>query len=174
MPDMIPSDNLYREIIDHSAEGIVVYDKALRCVMWNKRMEEITGIASSEVVGRDSLQAFPFLHGREDTIRKFMHDVLGGKIATVPDEEIVIPQTGTRFWVAGIVAPHRDTAGNIIGMVAFYRDITARKLADDALRESEARYRRMLETAYEAVWTADTNNVVTYASPRMAEMLERS
>ncbi|MGB9150017.1 MAG: PAS domain S-box protein, partial [Burkholderiales bacterium] len=42
------------------------------------------------------------------------------------------------------------------------------------LRESEARYRRMLETAYEAVWTADTNNVVTYASPRMAEMLERS
>jgi PAS domain S-box-containing protein len=171
MPDTIPSDNLYREIIDHSVEGIVVYDKALRCVLWNKRMEQITGVAACDVIGRDQLDAFPFLRAREEAIRKLMQHVLSGHIANVPDEEITITQSGNRFWVAGIVAPHRDTAGNIIGMVAFYRDITSRKLAEDALRESDARYRRMLETAYEAVWTADTKNIVTYASARMAEML---
>jgi PAS domain S-box-containing protein len=100
-----------------------------------------------------------------------MQYVFKGGIATVPDEEILFPQSGNRFWISGIVAPHRDTAGNIIGMVAFYRDVTSRKLADNALRESEGRYRRMLETAYEAVWTADTKNIISYASPRMAEML---
>ncbi|MEY4729670.1 MAG: hypothetical protein RL020_828, partial [Pseudomonadota bacterium] len=171
MPDMIPSDNLYREIINHSAEGIVVYDKALRCVFWNKRMEEISGIAAGDVIGRDQFEAFPFLRPREEAIRKLMQYVLKGGIATVPDEEIQFPQSGNRFWISGIVAPHRDTAGNIIGMVAFYRDVTSRKLADNALRESEGRYRRMLETAYEAVWTADTKNIISYASPRMAEML---
>jgi PAS domain S-box-containing protein len=171
MPDIIPSDNLYREIIDHSAEGIVVYDKTLRCVLWNKRMEEISGVAARDVVGRDQFETFPFLRAREEAIRKLMQYVFKGNIATVPDEEIMFPQSGNHIWISGIVAPHRDTAGNIIGMVAFYRDITARKLADNALRESETRYRRMLETAYEAVWTADTKNTVTYASPRMAELL---
>ncbi|MGB8337726.1 MAG: PAS domain S-box protein [Burkholderiales bacterium] len=171
MPDMIPSNNLYREIIDHSAEGIVVYDNTLRCVLWNKRMEEITGVASCDVIGRDSLEVFPFLPAREESIRKLMQRVLGGEIVNVPDEEILIPQSGKRVWVAGIVAPHRDTAGNIIGMVALYRDITSRKLAGNALRESEARYQRTLETAYEGVWTADTKNIVGYANARMAEMI---
>jgi PAS domain S-box-containing protein len=111
------------------------------------------------------------LRAREEVIRKLMQYVFKGGIATVPDEEILFPQSGNRFWISGIVAPHRDTAGNIIGMVAFYRDISSRKLADNALLESENRYRRMLETAYEAVWTADTKNIISYASPRMAEML---
>jgi PAS domain S-box-containing protein len=170
MPDIIPFDNLYREIIDHSAEGIVVYDKALRCVLWNQRMAEITGVAARDVINRDQLEVFPFLRTREEAIKRLMQRVLNGETATVPDEEIHIPQTGKRFWVSGIVAPHRDKQGNIIGMVALYRDITDRKHSENALRESEARYRRMLETAYEAVWTADTKNIVSYANARMTEM----
>lgn len=171
MPNAIPFDNLYREIIDNSAEGIVVYDKSLRCVLWNQRMAEITGVEARHVVGRNQFEVFPFLREREEAIKRLMERVFGGETATVPDEEIHIPQSGKRFWVSGIVAPHRDSHGKIIGMVALYRDIGERKLAENALRESEARYRRMLETAYEAVWTADTKNIVGFANARMAELL---
>jgi PAS domain S-box-containing protein len=50
-------------------------------------------------------------------------------------------------------------------------DITLRKQAAEALRVSEARYRRIVETAQEGIWTTDVQGATTYANGKMAEML---
>ncbi len=171
MPDQITTDNLYREIIDHSAEGIVVYDSQFRYVMWNPRMAEITGVAAQDVIGRFPFDVFPFLRERKTTIQQLTTRVLNGETVNFPDEENTVPQTGKHFWISGILAPYRDNTGSVIGIVGLYRDVTEQRAAGEALRQSEARYRRMLETAYEGIWVADKMNIVTYANPRMAEML---
>jgi PAS domain S-box-containing protein len=54
---------------------------------------------------------------------------------------------------------------------AFIRDITERKRAELALRESEEKYRRIVDTANEGVWTMDEQFVTTFVNPRTAEML---
>ncbi len=170
MPDMIPSDNLSRDIIDHSTEGIVVYDLNLRCLAWNKSMEQMTRLPASYVVGRDMLEAFPFLQNRPEGVRNLKRLIAKGETATVPDQEILIPQNQHRFWISGIVAPHRDAAGNIIGMLAFYRDVTARKMANEAIQATENRFLSMLNTANEAICTVDPKNIINFANQRMAEL----
>ncbi|MEB3232989.1 MAG: PAS domain S-box protein, partial [Leptolyngbyaceae bacterium] len=50
-------------------------------------------------------------------------------------------------------------------------DITARKIAEDSLKASEARYRRMLDTAGEGVWVLDAASQTTYVNNRLAQML---
>ena len=56
-------------------------------------------------------------------------------------------------------------------VIAISKDITERKHADEALQESEARYRRIIETATEGIWQIDADSKTTFANQHMAEML---
>jgi PAS domain-containing protein len=58
-----------------------------------------------------------------------------------------------------------------MGHTGSNQEITERKLAEEKLRESEARYRRMYDTAREGIWGVDADYRIQYANPQMAEML---
>src|SRR4029077_18518748 len=91
------------------------------------------------------------------------------------------PALNTRLELEGL---HRDghefpielsisatASGNRHVFSAFVRDITERRRAQEALHASEARYRQMVETAFEGVWVIDDNNKTTFVNHRMADML---
>src|ERR1035437_903635 len=50
-------------------------------------------------------------------------------------------------------------------------DIAERRRTEEALRQSEERYRRIVETTHEGVWMADLNGVTTFVNPQMSRML---
>src|SRR5260370_1722663 len=68
-------------------------------------------------------------------------------------------------------SPLTDANGTLIASAAIHRDISSIKRAAEALRASEERYRRIVETAYEGIWVIDAQNLTTFVNPRMAEML---
>ena len=58
-----------------------------------------------------------------------------------------------------------------IYLQATVRDITENKRVEIALRESEKKYRQIVEIAQEGIWNIDSDSLTTYVNPRMAEML---
>src|SRR5437762_6821542 len=71
------SNQFATEIIENAGEGIVVYDRELRYVLWNRFMEELTGLAAEEVVGKKAAEVFP--HIREQHVDSLLERALAGE-----------------------------------------------------------------------------------------------
>ena len=86
------------------------------------------------------------------------------------DFRAVLPDGRVRWLHArgDVVATSAGTPARMCGTVL---DVTERKQSEDALRASEERYRRIVETAREGVWILDTDHRTTFVNSRLAEML---
>jgi diguanylate cyclase (GGDEF)-like protein/PAS domain S-box-containing protein len=116
------------EIIDNAGEGIVVYDRDLRYMLWNRFMEELTGLPEHDVVGRPAMDIFP--HLRDQNVDDMLLRALAGETVATPDIHYYIPSTARRGWVSSVYRPHLDESGAVIGVIGLVRDITGRKTAE--------------------------------------------
>ena len=71
----------------------------------------------------------------------------------------------------GYALPVRNERQEITGGLLMTQNITARQLAEEALRESEEKYRCIVETADEGIWILDTESNTTFVNQKMADML---
>ena len=69
------------------------------------------------------------------------------------------------------IVSHPLPFGGRRGKLVLATDITERKRAEEALRQSEERYRRMIETTHEGIWMTDLKGVTTFVNPQMARIL---
>ena len=119
------------EIIDNAGEGIIVLDAELRYVLWNRFMEELTGMSPKDIIGKSSLDLFP--HVREQNVDDLYRRALAGETVAAPDIHFVVPQTGRAGWVSAVYRPHADGDGKIVGVIGLIRDITERKTAEQQI-----------------------------------------
>jgi PAS domain S-box-containing protein len=139
------SEQFNREVIANAQEGVAVYDREFRYQVWNRFMEELTGVPASEVLGKHAFDLFP--HLREQKLDLLIRRALAGEVVHAPDTPFHVPATGKSGWVSNVYSPHFGTSGQIRGVIGTIRDITERKRAEQALRESEARFRTVFENA---------------------------
>lgn len=125
------ADRFASDIIDNAGEGIVVYDRELRYVLWNRFMEELTAVPEREVLGRVAVDVFP--HLTEQGVDDLLHRALRGETVSSPDLHYFIQNTGRQGWVSSVYRPYRDANGTIVGVVAVVRDITERKRVEQQI-----------------------------------------
>ncbi len=140
---------LNRQIIASVSEGVVVYDRNLRCVAWNPFMEEMTGIPAGAALGKfyDELIP-PEVKGRDPRVE--LDRALQGQTVTVPDENIRSAGGGQR-WICSRKRPLRNAQGEITGVIVTLQDITERRQVEARLRE----YERVVESLEEMIVVVD-------------------
>lgn len=84
----------------------------------------------------------------------------------------VLSQSGEWQWIANYgKVTVQDETGAPLRMTGTHRDVSDRKRTEQALQDSEARHRRIVQIANEGIWAIDTNSCTTFVNPKMAEMV---
>lgn len=125
--------NLLRSLIDNLPDYIYVKDTGGRYLLDNLAHRRWLGADhESEVNGRHVSDFFP-----PDAVEKFTTDddrVLHSGHPLLNREELVEDRFGNKRWLATTKVPLRNSEGRITGLVGISRDITERKLSEEALR----------------------------------------
>ena len=79
--------------------------------------------------------------------------------------------TGEYRWIMDSGVPRFDADGDFLGFIGTGTDITDRKIAEEELRESEVRFRQIVENACDLVWEVDASGMYTYCSPVVKHIL---
>jgi PAS domain S-box-containing protein len=90
------------------------------------------------------------------------------------DNDLVVQlrhRNGSLVWIGVRIVGIHDGDGNIAGIEGAARDITEVHRIGEALRESETRYRRLVETIHEGIWVIDPDQRTTFVNEKMAAML---
>ena len=116
-----------------------------------------------------------FLDGRELSDSELpMQLALAGNKKVPPMELEVLMPDGRRWFTEASGAPVQDKQGNIIAGIAVTVDITARKRAEEALRESEERHRLLAETMLQGVVHQDASGTIISMNPAAERILGKN
>jgi len=175
-------DRNLADIIDFFPDPTLVLDKDGTVIFWNKALERLTGVAAVDMLGKTNQDyGAPFYGVPTPLLIDYARGaatLTEGRyaVASLEQDEIIAEVTlpalpgGPRHVWAKAVALY-DDQGHISGAIEAIRDVTDRHSAETALRESEEKFRRIIETAYEGIWVFDADFHTSFVNQRMADML---
>ncbi|MCX7428179.1 MAG: PAS domain S-box protein [Planctomycetia bacterium] len=156
-------------LVETSQVIVLVLDTDGHIVRFNPYMEEISGYHLAEVRGKDWFSTFLPQHDAEST-RALFSKAIGG-IQTHGNVTPIITKDGSPREIEWYDKTIKDTHGNVVGLVSIGHDITERRRAEEALQESEARYRSLVEGSPDIVYSFSEKHGGIYYSPRIESVL---
>ncbi len=156
-------------IIESTQVGIYALDRAGMVQVWNHGMEKQFGLDSKEVVGKNIFEAFPVL--KDEPLGVALKRALyGGEAAENAGFRHQTLRRGERILNTKI-NPLTDDSGAIVGAVVITEDVTERVRAGEALRESEERYRGLVEAIHGGFAIVDADEEILFVNRAYGDML---
>jgi PAS domain S-box-containing protein len=156
----------YREIVENSNDIILmVQDGNLKFV--NTKAVELTGYAQETILDTPFVELV-FPEDRKMVEETYIRQVEGEELLTAHTFRM-LKKNGDPFWVE--VSGKAVVWGGRPGLLVFMQDISERKWMQDALRESEARFRDIAECMSDWIWEVNRNGVYIYCSVKAEHIL---
>lgn len=163
------SEELYRSLVENIDQGITLVDKDHKIVMTNAAIGRMFHKATGEFLGKYCFQEFE----KRPTVCAHCpgtKTLATGKPHSAETEGV--RDDGSRFTVQIHAFPVHGRDGSVTAFIEVVEDITERKRADEALRDSEARYRALFEKSTDGILIADMETrTLKYANPAICRML---
>ena len=174
---------LFQDVVEYLPDATFVIDLDRRIIAWNQALTAMTGRDSSEMLGRGDRAYAEAFHGdrkpmlidliadrRLEAEREY--DYVERRGETLVAEAFVPRLCGGRgAYVWGMASPLRDRRGVVYGAIECIRDITERKQAETALRDSETKARLLADNIAELVALIGLDGRLSYASPSFKRTL---
>lgn len=171
------NERKFRSVVEQASDGIALVDSHGNIIEWNPTMEQITGLARSEVLDRPIWEiTFQVLPKEEKTaITRDAHALIWDTVIKkgfTDKEEIVDRVIETSQGMRRIVQSNGFTFETSKGLHAgvIMRDITEQKRVEDELREVERRFRHMLENVQLLAVMLDMRGNITFCNNYLLEM----
>ena len=163
--------NMVAHILNSVPQSIFWKDRNSVYLGCNEVFARAVGLPNpGQIVGKTDFD-LPWPRNEAEAYRADDEEVITKKLAKRHIIEPVQEADGTRVWVDTTKVPLVDENNDVYGVLGVYEDITGRKRAEDALRESEERFRRIVDTANEGICAVDGEFRITFVNQRMADML---
>ncbi len=167
--DLRDSDARFRELFDGApvayheldSEGVVRRVNRADCTLLGYEAVEMLGRPISNFIAAADRKV------SQEAIRR----KLSGEQPRTPTQRRFLRRDGCELLVEIHDVLVRDAEGRTVGIRTALLDITERKRAEEALRESEERFRQVAESAGEWLWEVDSRGIYTYASPVVERVL---
>lgn len=141
------SENLYKTLVKHLPQKIFIKDKESTYIACNDNYAVDFGIAPVDMIGKNDFDFYP-----PDLANAYRADdqevIKQGKAKDIEEKYL---QNGEERWIHTIKVPYTDTKNKIIGVLGVFEDITERKHAEKALKESEDKFRKAFKTSPDSI-----------------------
>ena len=169
--ELFNSRQMLQSILDNIPQRVFWKDRNAVLVGCNKAFALDCGYeAPGELIGKCTYETHSSA-AIDDLYRSDDLEVMQTGRAKLRYEEALIKADGGKGWLITSKAPMFDRDGRVIGMLGTYEDITEQKLAREALRESEERYRGVIENMRDIFYRTDERGVIVMHSPSAAVLL---
>ncbi|MDH5695530.1 MAG: PAS domain S-box protein [Dehalococcoidia bacterium] len=161
------SEERFRSIVENSHEGIHILDDAYRYIYVNDEMCRIRGYSRAELIGHD-FREFLDEESKQFFVDRHMRIQRGEEVPSRYQFNI-IRKDGEKRTVEVSASKVKDSAGKVRTIVQVL-DVTERKQAEEALRQSQEALRKILESVTDGISVIDLNGVITEVNQRTVEM----
>ncbi|HEX3035438.1 MAG TPA: PAS domain S-box protein [Thermodesulfobacteriota bacterium] len=167
------SEEWFSATLQSIGNAVIATDKAGMIKFLNPMAEALTGWKKSEVLGKELPHIFKIINEEtrlpiENPVTKVLQDGIAVNLA---NHTVLLTRDGSERNIDNFGAPIYDKTGGVIGVVLVFHDVTERKRAEEVLKESEEKYRTLVEHSYDLICETSIDGRFLYLNPNFKDVL---